>query len=281
VKKRFEDGLGDMNKPIYRHYAEKKWRSYEHKLITQRIQQFNIVPDVLPKLEPTADVQLYFRQLKVSPGDIVDSEISENPPRLRAQVFDAGERLVSIVVLDADVPDVERNAYTKRCHYIATNVPLGPTDPSLPLSRIRGEDQLAVPWLPAFAQKGSPYHRMGVFLLEQAEGQRVDAAKVRELYASNREFFSLKSFRDKFNLKPFGFNMFRSVWDEGTEGVMARANVPGADVELRNTRVHSLKPPRKARGWEARRQGPKYRHLWKYTKRIRGLSNGRGWTKPQ
>ena len=54
---------GDMNKPIYRHYAEAKWRSYDQRLINQRIKQFNIVPDVLPKLEPTADVQLYFRQL--------------------------------------------------------------------------------------------------------------------------------------------------------------------------------------------------------------------------
>ncbi|UZP46591.1 hypothetical protein NXS19_014403 [Fusarium pseudograminearum] len=67
VKKRFEDGTGDMNKPIYRHYAEAKWRSYDQRLINQRIHQFSIVPDVLPKLEPTADVQLYFRQLKVPP----------------------------------------------------------------------------------------------------------------------------------------------------------------------------------------------------------------------
>ncbi|KAI9149597.1 PEBP-like protein [Paramyrothecium foliicola] len=278
VKKRFEDGLGDMNKPIYRHYAEKKWRSYDYRLIAQRIEQFHIVPDVLPKLDPTADVQLYFRQLKVSPGDFVDSAVSENPPRLRVQVFDKGERLVSVVVLDADVPDVEADGFSKRCHYLAANVPLSPADTSLPLSRVRGEDQLAVPWLPVFAQKGAPYHRVAVFLLEQEPGQRVDVAKLKELYAS-RDGFSLKSFRDKFGLKPFGFNMFRSVWDDNTAAVMARHGLPGADVEFRTARVHSLKPPKKARGWEAKRQGPKYRQLWKYTKRIRGLSNGRGWTK--
>lgn len=267
-----------MNKPIYRHYAEQKWRSYDYKLITQRIKQFNIVPDVLPKLEPSLDVQLYFRQLKVPPGQVVESIVSENTPRLRVQAFDQGERLISIVIIDSDVPDVAKDGFSKRCHYLAANIPLSPTDTSMPLSRIRSDDQLAVPWLPAFAQKGSPYHRLGIYLLEQPANQRIDVAKLKELYAA-RDGFSLKSFRDKFNLKPVGFNMFRSEWDDNTAAVMARHEIPGADVEFRPTRVHSLKPPVKARGWEAKRQGPKFRHLWKYTKRIKGLSNARGWTK--
>ncbi|KAI5461736.1 phosphatidylethanolamine-binding protein [Mariannaea sp. PMI_226] len=278
VKKRYEDGLGDMNKPIYRYYAEKKWRSYDYRLIKQRINQFNIVPDVLPKLEPTAAVQLYFRKTKVPPGQIVDSVVSENAPRLRVQVFDKGERLVSVVVIDSDVPEPEKDGFKKRCHFLAANIPLDPTNTSLPLSRIRGEDQLAVPWLPAFSQKGAPYHRLGIYLLEQKPGEKVDVAQLKELY-SNRDGFSLKSFRDKFGLKPFGFNMFRSVWDENTASVMARHNIPGAEVEFRQARVHSLKPPVKPRGWEAKRQGPKYRHLWKYTKRIKGISNARGWVK--
>ncbi|QUC22853.1 uncharacterized protein UV8b_07094 [Ustilaginoidea virens] len=278
VKKRFEDGLGDMNKPIYRALAEKKWRSYDYRLITQRIKQFNIVPDVLPKLEPTADVQLFFRQSKIPPGEIVDSLVSESAPRLRVQVFDKGERLITIVVVDSDVPDVGSDTFTKRCHFLAANIPLDPTNTSLPLTRIRAQDQLAVPWLPAFSQKGAPYHRLGVYLLEQKAGEKVDVAKLKELY-SGRDGFSLKSMRDKFNLQPFGFNIFRSVWDEHTAAVMARHGIPGADVEFRPTRVHSMKPPVKARGWEAKRQGPKYRHLWKYTKRIRGISNARGWIK--
>ncbi|KAG6015329.1 hypothetical protein E4U43_005429 [Claviceps pusilla] len=278
VKKRFEDGLGDMNKPIYRALAEKKWRSYDYRLITQRIKQFNIVPDVLPKLEPTADVQLFFRQSKVAPGAVVDSLTSERAPRLRVQVFDKGQRLVTVAVLDSDVPEVKSDGFTKRCHYLAANIPLSPTDTSLPLSKIVAENQLAVPWLPAFSQKGAPYHRMGIYLLEQRPGEEVDVSKLKQLY-SGRDGFSLKSMRDKFGLKTFGFNMFRSVWDENTAAVMARHDIPGADVELRPTRVHSLKPPVKPRGWEAKRQGPKYRHLWKYTKNIKGVSNARGWIK--
>ncbi|KAI1415207.1 PEBP-like protein [Hypoxylon sp. FL1857] len=274
VKRKFEDGLGDMDKPIYRYYAEKKWRGLPYRLITQRIQQLNIVPDVLPKFDPVIDVQLYFRRIKVTPGAILDSRISEVPPRLRVQVFNPGERLVSVVVMDSDVPNPETDSFDRRCHYLAANVPISPNEPSLPLGKVNKETQLAVPWLPAFSQKGAPYHRLSVFVLEQKPGENLDIAKLRELYSS-RDGFSLKSYRDKFGLTPVGFNIFRTIWDEGTAGVMERAGVPGADIEFKFKRVYSLKEEKKPRGWEAKRQKPKYRGLWKYSKRIRGIPHGR------
>ena len=267
-----------MNKPIYRHLAENKWRAYDAKLTEQRITQHSIVPDLLPKLEPTADVQLFFRRAKIPPGATVPSLVSEVPPRLRVQLFDAGARLVSVVVVDADVPDLEADSFTKRCHFMAANVPLDPTTQSLPFSKLAA-DQTAVPWLPPFAHKGAPKHRLAIFVLQQSGP--VDVEKLRELYKAGHDVtgFSLKSFRDKFGMKPVGFNMFRTEWDESTAGVMERNGIPGADLEFRRNRVFSAKTPRKPRGWEAKRQGPKYRHLWKYTKRIKGLSNAKGWIK--
>ncbi|RDA89174.1 hypothetical protein CP533_3000 [Ophiocordyceps camponoti-saundersi (nom. inval.)] len=277
VKKRFEDGLGDMNKPIYRFLLRKKWLAYDHKLITQRIEQFHIVPDLLPKLEPSADVKLVFRGVKIPPGSIVPSRVSEKPPLLRIQLFDKGERLFTVVVVDADVPDFEKDGFTKRCHYLAANIVIGPCNSSLPLAKVKAEN-VALPWLPPVSQKGSPYHRLAIFVLEQQSGEVVDIAKLRELYSA-RDGFSVKSFRDKFPVLPVGFNMFRSLWDDDTADVMAEHGIPGADVELRRVHVPSVKPPRKPRGWEAKRQSPRYRHLWKYTRRIRGVSNGRGWCK--
>ncbi|XWW98109.1 hypothetical protein V2A60_006105 [Cordyceps javanica] len=289
VKRRFEDGLGDMTKPIYRHLAEKKWRSYDYKLIQQRIEQFSIVPDVLPKLEPVVDVQLYFDNAKVPPGSVVPSDVSERVPRLKVQAFDdRGERLVTVVVVDADVPDVDNDGFFKRCHYVAANVPVSPARPAVALSLLtegasdaKQQQQLAVPWLPPHATKGAPYHRLGIFVLEQPDGGAapVDAGKMADLYAQARDRFSLKSFRDKFGLTPVGFSMFRSEWDEHTASVMSRHGLAGADVELRPRRVYSLKPPVKSRGWEAKHQSAKYLHLDKYTKRIKGISNARGWTK--
>jgi large subunit ribosomal protein L35 len=258
-----------MNKPIYRHLAEKKWRGLPYRLLAQRIQQMSVVPDVLPKFEPIVDVQLWFRRDKVEPGELLDSRETEVPPRLKVQAFDAGERLVSVVVMDSDVPNAETDDFERRCHYLAANVPISPDKPSLPLSKVNKETQLAVPWLPAFSQKGAPYHRLTVWVLNQKPGETLDVAKLRELY-SGRGGFSLKSYRDKFGLTPVGFNMFRTIWDEGTAGVMERAGMPGADIEFKHKRVYSLKGPRKARGWEAKRQKPKYKSLWKYSKRIRG-----------
>ncbi|KAI1849434.1 hypothetical protein JX265_008588 [Neoarthrinium moseri] len=275
VKRKFEDGLGDMNKPIYRHLAEKKWRGYPFRLITQRIEQLNIVPDVLPKFEPTVDVQMYFRQDKVEPGEILPSLVTEKPPRLKVQVFNSGERLMSVVVMDSDVPNAETDSFDRRCHYLAANVPISPDQPSLPLSKVNKETQLAVPWLPAFSQMGAPYHRLSVFILEQKPGETLDIAKLKELYSA-RDGFSLKSFRDKFGLNPVGFNIFRTVWDEGTAGVMERAGVPGANIQFKHKRVYSLKGEKKQRGWEVKRQKPKYKSLWKYTHRIRGLPRYKG-----
>ncbi|KAI8951442.1 ribosomal protein YmL35 [Xylaria longipes] len=274
VKRRFEDGLGDMNKPIYRHLAEKKWRGLPYRVVTQRIQQLHIVPDALPKFDPVADVQLYFRRKKVEPGEILDSRVSEVSPRLKVQVFNAGERLVSVAVVDLDVPNAETDSFDRRCHYLAANIPIAPDQPSLPLGKVNKDTQLAVPWLPAFSQMGAPYHRLAVFVLEQKDGATLDVAKLRELY-SGRDGFSLKSFQDKFPLQAVGLNIFRTVWDEGTAAVMERAGVPGADVQFKHKRVYSLKGPKKARGWEAKRSKPKYKSLWKYSKRIHGMNRRR------
>jgi large subunit ribosomal protein L35 len=265
--------LGDMSKPIYRHFAEEKWRSMAYKILAQRVQQFHIVPDVLSRFDPKMDLQLSFHGYRVDPGEIVDSLVSEAPPNLRVQVFDGKERLVSIVVMDSDVPDPEKDAFGRRLHFMAANVRLTCLTKNISLKRVAEADgQLAVPWLPPFSQEGAPYHRLSVWVLEQ--DRRLDVEKLKEAY-SNRSRFSMQSLRSRFHVQPFGFNMFRAIWDENTAKVMERNGIPGAEVIYRRKRVYSLQSPKKARGWEAKRQGPKYRQLWKYTKRIGKMSGGR------
>jgi large subunit ribosomal protein L35 len=247
-----------MNKPIYRYLADRKWRSYQRLVIVQRIQQLSVVPDLLAHFEPTADVKLAFRRRNVQPGEFIDSRVSEVPPRLNVQVFDKGERLVTVVVVDSDVPVVEKDNYIHRCHYLATNIPISPTQTSLPLSKAT-EAQLVLPWLPAFAQKGSPYHRYSIIVLQQQPDQILDAAALKE--SVKRDGFKLKGFKDRHGLQPIGMNIFRSIWDEGTAGVMERAGVEGADIEFKTKRIPALKPKQKARGWEARHASDKYKSL--------------------
>jgi large subunit ribosomal protein L35 len=258
IKKRFEDGEGDMSKPIYRYLADRKWREYQRKIIVQRIEQFGVVPDFLPHFEPTADVHLAFKSRTVQPGEYIDSRVSEVAPRLKVQVFDKGERLVTVVVMDGDVPDVEKDGFATRCHFLATDIPLSPTDTSVPLSKLTNE-QVILPWMPPFAQKGSPYHRLAVFVIEQQSGVKI--ASNYQAKDVRRESFVLRAFIQKERAKAIGFNMFRAEWDEGTAGVMERAGIEGADIEFKRKRVVALKPKQKPRGWEARHSGGKYKSL--------------------
>ena len=247
-----------MNKPIYRYLAEQKWKKYQKLLISQRINQLSVIPDILPHFEASAEVKLAFKQRNVQPGEFVDSRVSEYAPRLTVQVFDKGERLVTVVVVDGDVPLPEKDSFMHRCHYLAANIPISPTQTSLPLSKAQ-ESQLVLPYLPPFAQKGSPYHRYSIFVLEQSPEKIIDVEVLKK--EVKRDEFSLRSFTHKQALKPIGVNIFRSIWDEGTAGVMERAGVEGADIEFKRKRIPALKPKQKARGWEARHASDKYLSL--------------------
>ena len=228
---------GDMNRPIYRYLADKQWRSYRRLLLVQRITQMNLIPDLLPHLDPTVEVSLAFGPRAVSPGEFLDSRITEAPPKLRIQVFNKGERLVTIVVVDPDVPNEIKDGFDYRCHFLAVNVPISPTTTSVPFSRLNPLDQITLPWLPPHAQKGAPYHRLSIFVLEQpAASTRLDlsASKI------NRNGFNLRSFIDQYRLRPIGFNLFRTKWDENMDEVMKRHGLDGAEVEFVRAKPEKL-----------------------------------------
>lgn len=207
----------------------------------QRITQMSVVPDLLPTIDPTADVRVAFSRHNVQSGDFVESRISEVPAKLRVQVFDKGERLVSIVVVDADVPDVEGDKFDFRCHFLAANVAISPTSTSVPFTASAVRERTILPWLPPWAQKGTPYHRLAIFVLQQREGEILDVSSMKDRI--QRDGFNLRSFIDKYKVHPVGVNMFRSQWDEGTAAVMARAGIEGADVEFRRMRIGPMKTP--------------------------------------
>lgn len=192
---------GDMNKPIYRYLANRKWRSPGGKFLIadQRIRQMNVVPDILPSLDLSADVSLYFQGTKpnggnmvlprpnrsttqrvpVQPGEFVASAVSEQPPRIEVQVFDKGPRLITVAVVDPDVPNVETNGFEYRCHFLAVNIPISPTVTSVRVESLKS-NQIILPWSPPYAQKGSPYHRLAVLVFEQRTSETPDADQTNE-----------------------------------------------------------------------------------------------------
>ncbi|KAI5305144.1 54S ribosomal protein, mitochondrial [Ascosphaera pollenicola] len=238
VKRKFEDGeAGDMSRPIYRFLADRKWREYRRLVLEQRITQMNVVPDVLASIDPIVDVKLFFKKA-VQPGDFVNSAVSVMPPKLDIQAFTGDPKLVTIAVVDSDVPVMETDSFTSRCHFLAVNVPLSPTSPKVNLASLAADSQVILPWFPPHAHKGTPYHRLTTVVLEQRQASPLDlekvAAKVR------REEFSVRALQSRHNLKAIGVHMFRNEWDEQTPDVMKQHNIEGADIEFKRRKPESL-----------------------------------------
>lgn len=250
-----------MNKPIYRYLADRKWREYDRKVLMQRLTQMKVVPDVLPTIDPILDIKLAFLRERaynrnesqsggipssvrpghfkyIPTGAFVESTTSENPFLLNIQSFEHGERLITVAVVDPDVPDVVNNIFTSRCHFLASNITISPTNRIVNLSTLSGTDQRILPWIPPHAQKGSPYHRLSVFILQQRSNQPIEIASAQSSIQPHG--FSLRSFASKQALKPVGAHLFRTQWDNGTAEVMQRAGLAGADVELKRVKVEPL-----------------------------------------
>ena len=229
-----------MSKPIYRFLADRKWREYRRKVLMQRITQMTVVPDIIPFIDPVTDVRLFFNSRDIPPGLIVDSKISENPPRLTIQPFDQGQKLVTIAVIDPDVPNLEEDNYDYRCHFLASNISISPTSTLTDLSKLSPTTQILFPWLAPFSQKGIPYQRFATFIFQQEGNLEIDTetAKAR----LQRHDFIMRSFAGNHRLKPIGVHLFRSTWDEGTAGVMKRAGFgEEADLEFKRKKVEPLK----------------------------------------
>ncbi|KAL4957696.1 phosphatidylethanolamine-binding protein [Aspergillus filifer] len=238
VKKKFEDGKGDMSKPIYRHLAEQKWRDYPRKILVQRITQMKVIPDVLPHCDPILDTKLVFDKKAIQPGEFVNSRMSSSAPKLTMQVFDGEERLVTVAVVDSDVPNVEENGFDYKTHFLAVNIPLSILNNRVDLGKLSTE-QVVLPWLPPVAQKGSPYHRLSVFILEQKDGKPLDFAAVKAK-ETDRDNTLLRTLQARYHLKAIGAHLFRSIWDEDTASVMKEIGFSEAEMELRRKRSEAL-----------------------------------------
>lgn len=198
----------------------------------------NVVPDVIPSVDPILDVKIAFGKKNIPPGDYVASQLSEQPPQITLQPFERGEKVVTIAVVDSDVPNVETDSFDVRCHYLASNITISPTQTLVDLAKLDPGSQVLLPWLPPHAQKGSPYHRLSIIILQQKDNIVVDTeAAVKKV---QRDGFSVRSFMSRHLLKPISASLFRTIWDEQMADVMSRAGIEGAEIELKRKKVEPL-----------------------------------------
>lgn len=227
-----------MAKPIYRYLADQKWRDYRRKILVQRITQMKVIPDVLQHCDPIVDTKMYYGKRAILPGEFVNSLVSTSPPKLDVQMFERGEKLVTIAVIDPDVPNVEKDSYDYKMHFFAVNIPISATSTKIDLAQLP-ESQVVFPWVPPVAQKGSPYHRLSLFVMEQKDAQPLDsgAMKARETVRDNLQ---LRTLQARYHLKPIGAHLFRTQWDESMLEVMKQVGFAEPDLELRTKRVEPL-----------------------------------------
>lgn len=228
-----------MSKPIYRYLTDRKWREYRRKLLVQRITQMKVIPDVLAHCDPVVDAKLYFGRRQIQPGEFVEAKNSMEAPKMDVQMFDGGEKLVTIAVVDSDVPNVETDSFDFKTHYLAVNVPLSATATKIDLAQLSADSQVVLPWLAPVAQKGSPYHRLSVFIMEQKDSKPLDFAAI-QAKESNREQTLLRTIQARYQLKAIGAHLFRTQWDDTTAEVMKAIGFSGADMELRRKKVEPL-----------------------------------------
>lgn len=231
--------IGDMNLPIYRHLANEKWREYQYRILVQRITQMKVIPDVLPHCDPSVDVKLYFNRKIVQPGAFVDSRVSMSTPKLNVQSFDEGEKLVTIAVVNPDIPNLETNGFDYQCHYLAVNIPISPTNTHVDLANLAEGAEVLLPWLPPAAQKGSPYHRLPFFIMEQKDNKPLDAEAIKAK-GLDRHDLRLRTLQTRHKLTPIGAHLFRTQWDENTDEVMNELGMEAVGFELRRKRGEKL-----------------------------------------
>ncbi|KAH9487184.1 54S ribosomal protein L35, mitochondrial [Psilocybe cubensis] len=263
-----KNALADMNKLSHRHLIEQKWRKDgDLDLLMERLYQMNVIPDVLPILEPTVDLHLVAKarpteylkigklQTTVVPGEFIRPKQTLVPPKLYATVFHTDVRLYTMILVDPDVPSPETASYTTYLHWMKPNIPLSATSPHLIPDL---NDHTA--YVPPHPQRGSPYHRYVCLLLpqpalapegytrvgsvlaarqgnEQPTSQRLDIPVVPE---EERRGFDVRAFMEKWGFegrRGGGAHMFREVWDEDVSAIYK-------DV-LKQPEPHYGQPPKR------------------------------------
>lgn len=262
-----------MDKPIYRYLSRRAWELTTLPILTQRLTQMHVIPDLLPHLKPVTGSTLSWNSTPIEPGAFVRSSTSAVPPTLQITSFAQAPRLLSIVVTDPDVPDLQRDGFTEQVLYYAANIEVDAFSGAIELADPAPgtEAEVLIEWTPPVVQKGSPYHRLCVLVLEQQDGVIRRAEALEKLWggsgaeqgtagkdgagsptAAPRATFAMC--RAVTPSRPIGANLFRAVWDEDTEAVMRSIGSDLIDTELRRERFYS---PAKARVIERRKENMK------------------------
>ncbi|KAK6363256.1 hypothetical protein TWF730_000699 [Orbilia blumenaviensis] len=279
VKYNYDNKLKiDPHRKIYQHWNEEKWRSMKRKILMQRIEQMNVVPDILPTINPIIDVSLRFRRRNVDHGAKVLAKDATRYPSVQVKQFDSKKRLVTVLVVDPDKPNLEKDGFDYYLQWMVTNCEISIDNPMVigVSTTHNGRDEVA-PYEVPYVHKGEGYHRYCLFILEQngrieiggkpearvkskpkaKEGEaatpaeakegEAEAPKVEELSPTvgrskesriKRLNFNLRSFIAKNDLKVIGADLWRVEFDNTMIDVMKRLGRTDWDMKYLKAPEH-------------------------------------------
>ncbi|KAM0791824.1 hypothetical protein ACM66B_004083 [Microbotryomycetes sp. NB124-2] len=207
-----KQGTGDLSQAVHRFLAEQSWRSNgDLAVLMQRVTQMHVTPDVLPKIEPTARLDITVDGQRIEPGSYTSPAATRDGIALQAQTYHADERLYTLLIVDPDVPDEETQSFTTFAHLLAPNIPLSATKTSLDSS------EPALPFVPPHPQNGTPYHRYTVLLLAQAKPLSLNDEKATNKI--ERRGFNVRQFVREHELEAVGITFTRQKWDSSVSDI--------------------------------------------------------------
>ena len=112
----------------------------------------------------------------------------------------------------ADYPDEARDAFQQYCHWLATDLPLGPTQ--MLVEDAVASAKVAIPYQPPHPQRGTAPHRLAIALLRQ--NGPLSAAVPTE-----RQRFDVRALSSAHALETVGLHFFRSEWSPAVSGIYA------------------------------------------------------------
>lgn len=202
-------GRLDLSQPVYRHLALRDWQARPMPLLMQRLEQHHVIPDTMPTLDPRADVQMQFltpNRRWLEPGEWIANDVCERMPLFKVVDFGAPtDQLYSIVVINPDAPDLDRDTFKTQLHFAAVNVPAGAANP---ICNMNDADILAE-YRPPLPEKNAPHYRMCVWVFRQS-----GKLGIPEIPA--RDHFDIRKFASSNNLDAIGAHMWRTKWDLST-----------------------------------------------------------------
>lgn len=220
---RFADKL-DRSVPIYRKFLKDKWESYDQMLTMQRIEQLGVIPDTLPTLVPEANVRIKFSHNTekefsdwVVPGTRMPAFAVSKPPTIEIQEFELVEGstgLYSVIVVNPDVPDLDKNSFKVSLLYGLKNVPLDFVNNTItPFSLLENPERVFKVYAPVFPEKNAPTSRACLWVFRQAE-------ELKDVDVSG-DTFDIRSFVENHNLHAIGAHVWRQDYDRSTSRIRA------------------------------------------------------------